>query len=108
VERPKRALLGERLNSGSGETELVEVVDRLPADGVEAALVEMAQRLISRAEAAGAPVPAEQMVVDRLRHTLRHTDAEHQMLVLLSSPVPPYFGVTTAKGRGVEVEEEKP
>ena len=98
--RPEKAKVVERLLPTVNLRER-KVIDREPDDDE---LVAMAERFVAAVDKKGEPKPDADVVVSRLRNVLRHVDEEHQELVLVSSPRPPYFGVTTAKGRAKEVK----
>lgn len=99
--RPEKAAVVERLLPRV-HLRPREVFDREPD---EDQLVKLAERFVAGVEAKGEPGADVEAVLARLRHVFRHADPEHQELVVLSSQRPPYFGVTTAKGKGVEVRE---
>jgi hypothetical protein len=82
------------------------VEERVPDDGFDDELGAMAVSFVRQLEEQKLPAPEPEQVVDRLRSILRHVDAEHQRLVLVSSERRPYFGVMTAKGVGVEKPAE--
>ena len=107
VERPVAVERGgaAKGNGAEAKTEKVEKVDREPDEATVDAIEGMARRFVDQLEEMGDPAPTVETVTARLRHVLRHADDENQRLVLLSSPTPPYFAVTTGKGRGVEREE---
>lgn len=54
----------------------------------------------------GKPEPDPARIAARIRHVLRHSRGR-ESVELLSSPRPPYFGVTTREDDAVEARREK-
>lgn len=68
-------------------------------------IASIATSFVDRCRTEGKPEPNPAEIAARIRHILRHSRGR-ESIELLSSPRPPYFGVTTREDEAVQTRRE--